>query len=562
MSWNVLVVDDDLDVHAVTKLILKNKQWRDQKFEISHAYSMAQAADMIDQDGGFHVVLVDVVMEAENSGLELCELIRQQCPRSTRIILRTGQAGLVPEEEILNEYDIDYYLHKSDVTPERLFAVVRACLRSSQDISTLLAYGKQLQSFTRTLQYVSTVDDLVVFMREALRFLELKHNCRTVFAYDLSRGPEATICEGMESEAARADGLKALNLAHQRGERLLAESLGPAVGLDSSSFAIIFEAREESSGQVAADSRPPIPGGIVFSFDSNSVSTKARNDLASDARLFIENWCIAFSTLRLRDRLTQEQTLRNQMYKERLESIAAMVTGVAHELNTPLGVARTAGSMVVDLVHELDQVPDPVSDDAPESDLHEAVRLMIKNLDRAHRLIQSFRQLSSSQLSDARMTVGLRSVIEDCAETMAPELRKSNMSIEIEAPELENDGLEWTGYPGHLSQVIINLLQNAIRYAYDPGMGGTVRIELERMLSGGFRIQFIDYGKGVDAQIKPRIFDAFVTSGREHGGTGLGLAIVQNIITNLLDGSIVCESQENEGTCFRIELPEVCLVPD
>lgn len=557
-NWKILVVDDDPDVHAVTRLVLSKKMWRNQGFALTHAYSREEAAKVLEQDSDFHVAVVDVVMESSDSGLKLCALIRDNCPRSMRIVLRTGQAGDVPEEEILNEYDIDYYLHKMDMAAERLFSVLRACLRSSQDISTLLAYGKQLQSFTKALQHVTTADDLVVFMGEALQFLELKHNCVTIFNYDLSAGDTSVIKTENSNEHANRRKVchEAMRLAHDSGLPLMHELQGPNIGLGAHEFAITFQAREDSQAGETGDSIR-ILGGIVFTMKARIITEKARRDLASDARLFIENWCIAYSALRLRERLNQEQLLRNQMYHDRLEGIAAMVTGVAHELNTPLGVARTAGSVIEDVAREILEGGDDPSDlNDARADLGESVRLMNKNLDRAHRLIQSFRKLSASQLSDECVTSDLKLIIEDCVETMLPDMKKNGIKASVESPQ--GVDLMWHGYPGHLSQVIINLIQNVIRYAYSANSGGKIDVCVDRLESERFRIKFSDYGRGVRGDIKPRMFDAFVTSGRETGGTGLGLAIIHNIVTNILNGSIECESREGEGTCFTIDLPVEC----
>ncbi|MEV8097745.1 hybrid sensor histidine kinase/response regulator [Kitasatospora sp. NPDC085879] len=576
-AWRVLVVDDDPDVHAVTQLVLRNKRWRDQGFELTSVFSQKEAESLL--AGGaeaYHVAIVDVVMERENSGLELCGLIRSRCPRSTRIILRTGQAGSVPEETILNEYDIDYYMHKLDMDPSRLFSVVRACLRSAQDISTLLAYGKQLQSFTKALQHVSTADDLKVFMGEALQFLELKHKCTAVFNYDLDAESDAFIstANSPARERHRFDAaLSALRSAHEQGLALMEAHHGAALGLrglEPDTSVLIFEAREEdradaASGATAVKSTtvPPTRGGLVFVTHSHAISDNARRDLLADARLFTENWCIAYATLRLRERLAHEQELRERMYHDRLESIAAMVTGVAHELNTPLGVARTAGSLIGDLATRFIASVGP-GDRAREQeeqelvgDLGESVRLMNKNLDRAHRLIRSFRSLSTSQMSDQHVLVDIRTVVDDCVETIGPELKKHRIDVVVTAaPELD---LGWNGYPGYLSQVVINLLQNAIRYAYEPGEGGPVAIDIGAGPDGeGFRLVFADEGRGVSEEIRPRMFEPFVTSGRELGGTGLGLAIVRNIMADILGGSIACDTASGEGTRFTIDLPRVC----
>ncbi|MFF4426316.1 ATP-binding protein [Streptomyces sp. NPDC001549] len=573
-AWRVLVADDDPDVHSVTRLVLKNKLWRNQAFELTSVYSQAEAESLLAGGVSYHVALVDVVMEKQDSGLELCRTIRSTCPRSTRIILRTGQSGSVPEETVLNEYDIDYYMHKLDMDPAKLFSVVRACLRSSQDISTLLAYGRQLQSFTKALQRVSVADDLKVFMGEALQFLELKHNCTTVFNYDLYAESDAVIGTGksLQLDLQRPRFHAALRAAHEQRLELMRERPGPLLGLEDCHFVIVFEAREEDGGMdrnprsaaaAAGDTVvPPALGGLVFVTNAETISDSARRDLVADARLFIENWCIAYSTLRLRERLAQEQMLREQMYHDRLASIAAMVTGVAHELNTPLGVARTAGSVIGDLTAEF--LSSVVSDGSSArreeelvSDLTESVRLMSKNLDRAHRLIQSFRSLSTSQMSDQRVETDLKTIIDDCVETIGPELKKSHVSVTVTVAPAED--LRWMGYPGHLSQVVVNLLQNAIRYAYEPGEGGTVTIDISRRPSNsGFRVIFADQGRGVSEEIRPRMFEPFVTSGREIGGTGLGLAIIRNIMADILGGSIICDTAPGKGTRFTIDFPLVC----
>ena len=171
-GWNILIVDDEEDVHTVTRMALKRRLWHQKLFHVTSAHSAAQALALLRSSDclAFQVALVDVVMESSTAGLELCRYIRANCPSSLRIVLRTGQPGSALEEPVLNEYDIDYYLSKPEVTADRLFSVIRACLRSSQDISTLLAFGRQLRSFTRALQSVTSVPDLLVFMDEALSF--------------------------------------------------------------------------------------------------------------------------------------------------------------------------------------------------------------------------------------------------------------------------------------------------------------------------------------------------------------------------------------------------------
>lgn len=558
-KWQVLLVDDEQDVHSITGLILKKKRWRRIPFELTSAYSKAEAMEILQNQRDFHVALVDVVMEKDSSGLELCEYIRKHCPSSMRIVLRTGQPGLAPEENILNEYDIDYYLAKSDATPAKLYSVIRACLRSSQDISTLLAYGQQLQSFTKTLQDVSNVSDLLVFMREALNFLEAKHSTLTVFNYDVSNFLESFIADDVTMETGEhLDFLrigKAIVEAHERDLDLLQAHPAAELGLSDSFFVIPFEAQEERQGENQIAEEDAVKGGLAFRMEPELLTEKTKADFLADAVLFMDNWRIAYATVRLRERLAQEQLLRDQMYFERMESIATMVTGVAHELNTPLGVAKTASNMVTEIARNLMESPPEDEEESQEmaDDLEDSCQLLERNLDRAQTLIKSFKQLSSSQLSDEKINIELGELASDCLETMRPDLKKHGITPEVHRQE--DTDFTWDGYPGHLSQVIINLVQNTIRYAYpEDKRDGSIDIFLKRD-NDRFTIEYVDYGKGVDPEILPRLFDAFVTSGRSQGGTGLGMAISRNIVHEILGGSITCDSSPGKGAKFTIVLP-------
>jgi len=145
MTWQILLVDDEPDIHSITRLALRKKRWRGRRFRITSAHSRAEALTVLEARQDFHVAVIDVVMETDDAGLRLCQDIRRNLPHSVRLIVRTGQAGTAPEDEVLNQYDVDHYLAKVDATPSRLFGLLRACIRSSQDISTLLAYSRQLQ---------------------------------------------------------------------------------------------------------------------------------------------------------------------------------------------------------------------------------------------------------------------------------------------------------------------------------------------------------------------------------------------------------------------------------
>lgn len=254
----------------------------------------------------------------------------------------------------------------------------------------------------------------------------------------------------------------------------------------------------------------------------------------------------------------RSEIVRQMTLRERLEGIAAMVTGITHDVSTPLGVASTAGSVVDETARRLlgaDLKDERVRAELGD-DMRDALDILTRSLDRARRLIDSFKQFSASQFSNERAKVQLADVVTDCVMVLRSELRRARIALEVHAPPDED--LRWDGFPGHLGRVLVNLLQNSMRYAFEPGKGGKVSIHLDRSVDGeGFVLQYVDDGKGIEPDVLPRIFDPFFTTGKGSGGTGLGLAISHNIVVNLLGGTIRCDSSPGHGATFVITLPAV-----
>ncbi|HEY8034856.1 MAG TPA: diguanylate cyclase [Methylobacter sp.] len=136
--WRILIVDDDVEVHTVTRLILSKTLFKDRKVELLSAYSAAEAQQILQRERDIAVILLDVVMETEDAGLQLVHTIRHELDnKAVRIILRTGQPGQAPEERVIIDYDINDYKSKSELTAQKLFTTVIASLRTYETIILL-----------------------------------------------------------------------------------------------------------------------------------------------------------------------------------------------------------------------------------------------------------------------------------------------------------------------------------------------------------------------------------------------------------------------------------------
>lgn len=145
-AWKLLIVDDEPEVHAVTRLALHDVVFAGRSLELLSAHSAQEARELIEERGDIAVILLDVVMETDNAGLDLVRYIRETLGNTrTRIILRTGQPGHAPERDVIIRYDINDYREKTDLTSSHLFTAIYGALRAYRDISTLESYQSGLE---------------------------------------------------------------------------------------------------------------------------------------------------------------------------------------------------------------------------------------------------------------------------------------------------------------------------------------------------------------------------------------------------------------------------------
>ena len=145
-TWKLFIVDDDRDIHTVTKLALKDLKFKGKSISFESAYSAKEAIELLKTQSDFAIILLDIGMETSDAGLEVADFIRKQLDNNiARIIIRTGQPGDVPEREIIDNYDINDYKSKTDLTVEKLFTAIRTAIAQFDQINDLAQLNEELE---------------------------------------------------------------------------------------------------------------------------------------------------------------------------------------------------------------------------------------------------------------------------------------------------------------------------------------------------------------------------------------------------------------------------------
>lgn len=251
-----------------------------------------------------------------------------------------------------------------------------------------------------------------------------------------------------------------------------------------------------------------------------------------------------------------DETRSHLVESEKMASLGGLVAGVAHEINTPVGIAVSAASYLQDrtrAVHDKLRSGTLAQADVQAylDDAANSARLLLSNANRAARLVQSFKQLAVDQASDERRRFDLREYVEETLLSLQPELRGTSVVVDVDCAS----GIEMDSYPGPLAQVITNLVLNSLQHAFEPGAPGRLRITAWAVDADEVAIHYEDDGRGIPEGLHSKIFEPFFTTRRGLGGSGLGLHLVYNIVTIQLNGSIDVESRASGGTLFVIRLP-------
>lgn len=250
-----------------------------------------------------------------------------------------------------------------------------------------------------------------------------------------------------------------------------------------------------------------------------------------------------------------QRTQQHLVQNEKMSALGALVAGVAHEINTPLGISVTAVSFLEERIRGLANLfgDDKMSREELQAFLDtsaESVSIALANLNRAVELIRSFKQVAVDQAGSTRRKFFMNDYLKEVLLSLKPQLAHVRHQVRLDCPEQ----LSLFGRPGDYSQIVTNLVMNSLVHGFDGVEAGHIDIRVEET-AAGMVIRYRDDGRGIAPENLDRIFDPFFTTRRGQGGSGLGLHVVYNIVCQGLGGSIQCRSQPGQGVEFEIHVP-------
>lgn len=260
----------------------------------------------------------------------------------------------------------------------------------------------------------------------------------------------------------------------------------------------------------------------------------------------------------LKSVISEMKSTRDKLVEaEKMASLGSLVSGVAHEVNTPLGMGVTLASHLQTETTELLKKVESgqLKRSGLESYCNEAgetCELLLSNLGRAANLIRSFKQVAVDQSCDEVRSFKASEYLQEVLLSLNPKLKKTQIQVVIEAPENE---MEIQTYPGAIAQIVTNLVMNALIHAFDNGNNsGKILFSIEFDKSH-VQLTVTDDGNGMEEIVRDKVFDPFFTTKRGSGGSGLGMNIVYNLTAHQLRGSISCKSSIGKGTSFSLRFP-------
>lgn len=512
--WEILIVDDEPDVHAATRLSIEDLKFHDKKIKIHSAFSAIEAKKVLAENPNISVGIIDVVMETEDAGLLLVEYIRNEMKNPfIRLIIRTGQAGKAPERYVIDNYDIDNYKEKTELTAQKLYTTIRSALKSYSDLCVIDLNRRGLRKILEGMPAMYDLQPMEKFFGGILT--QIKAMCNL--------GEHNVVVATVKDEVSQETvvnleaGTGRFSKRSPQNENFLAQCWKTLIQNDKITFCdnSLLLPMQISERKI----------GFIFVEDAtflNEDSLYLLNILAHQCAAALEN-IVLYEELK---KSQQQNEIKNQM-----------LGMAAHDLRNPL-TAIQGYAEAIGLGFEVDSSLERI-----KAICNSMAQLLEDLLDLA--------KIESGKLQIDKKPCSLQEIITQSIEvnnflmdtkkiTVVRDFSQQSIIVEVDSLKIQ--------------QVLNNLISNAVKFSHP---NSTIKITIE-VKDYRVIVAVCDEGQGIPEQEKDKLFKPFSkTSVKATSGeacTGLGLTICKRVL-EAHGGGIWVESEVGQGSQFFFSIP-------
>jgi signal transduction histidine kinase/DNA-binding response OmpR family regulator len=548
--WKVLIVDDDIDIHEMTQLALKNFQFAGRTLQIFQAMSGIEAQDILKAEPNIAVSLVDVVMETDDAGLQLINFIRNQLKYYLiRLIIRTGQPGMAPEREVIERYDIDDYKSKTELRSDKLYTTMRVALKSYRDLVTLDSNRKALRKILEAVPEFHHAKSLNQFFNGVLTQLiglcnlgenSLISTVNSGLVISADSHHQITVQSGTGRLASTEKSEEIETIRQICLRKILGETANQTLPPDA--LLIPLEINKKPIGFVYLENAQHLTQDDL---DLIQIMAQQCAGALENLQLYLDLKEANQKTLQMLDvaeKARQEAEQARQEAEVASQAKSQFLANMSHELRTPLNAIIGYSEMLQEVAEDFEQ------DDCTQ-DL-ENIQGAGKHLLGLINDVLDLSKIEAGKMDLFLETFALNTVLNEVISTVQPLVEKKHSTLTVtyddHLGDIQTDLTK-------LRQMLLNLMSNAAKFTEN----GSIRLEVKR---DGEWVTFcvIDNGIGMTIEQQKKLFQPFIqgdaSTTRRYGGTGLGLAITQKF-AQMVGGTLWAESEFGHGSTFVLSLP-------
>jgi len=516
--WKVLIVDDEEEVHQITKVVLSKFEFENQRIETISAYSGEEAIEVLKNNSDVALILLDVVMESDNAGLLAVKRIREELNNKlVRIILRTGQPGSAPEHQVICDYDINDYKEKTELTADKLYTTVISSLRSYRDISIIEQNRLGLESIIessgtifqkQSFKYFAKGVMIQLLALVSIRSKDVKKNAFSVIKGN--NGYEVLAVSGIFEDRSVED------IVSPRIDELFQEAIHQKQHVNIGSDHVYYF---ESKGGTSS----------IFYYIGDESLSEVDQALVD---IFSVNVSIAFENITLNQEIYDRQ-------KAKLSQMGEIISMIAHQWRQPLA-SISAITTNFKLAMALGEDITPEDLETGLTSIEERTALLSKTID-------DFRNFYKPD--NIKNHFNMQELILQSINILQPQAKEAKVSISQHSlikSRLYN-------YESEVFQVFINIIKNAIDALVDSNIDKEIFINSYEDF-GHVYVDIEDNAGGINKEIIQRVFEPYFSTKEKRNGTGLGLYMSKLIIEDHCNGEISVVNGD-KGAKFSIKLP-------